>query len=217
VTPAGAATVVVARPGRGRRRPALDVSRLAPGGFGNRSLMFWGTLGMCLIEGTAFALTIAAYFYLRTRNAQWPPDGIAPPRLLWGTLNTIVLLLSGIPNQLAKRAAERIDLRGVRIWLIACVLFGIGFNAIRVMEYLTLNVLWNTDAYGSIAWLLLSLHTTHIVTDFLDTLVLTALMLFGPIEEKRFVDVDENAVYWYFVVAAWLPIYGVIYWAPRLI
>ena len=39
----------------------------------------------------------------------------------------------------------------------------------------------------------------------------------GPIEEKRFVDVEENAVYWYFVVGAWLPIYGVIYWAPRLI
>ena len=42
-------------------------------------------------------------------------------------------------------------------------------------------------------------------------------MFVGPIEEKRFVDVEENAVYWYFVVLAWLPIYGVIYWAPRLI
>ena len=39
----------------------------------------------------------------------------------------------------------------------------------------------------------------------------------GPIEEKRFVDVSENSYYWYFVVFAWLPIYGVIYWAPRLL
>jgi cytochrome c oxidase subunit III len=31
------------------------------------------------------------------------------------------------------------------------------------------------------------------------------------------VDVAENAVYWYFVVFAWLPIYGVIYWAPRVL
>jgi cytochrome c oxidase subunit III len=198
-------------------RPVLDVSRLAPGGFGNRSLMFWGTLGICLIEGTAFALAVAMYFYLRTRTPQWPPDGIAPPSLFWGTLNTIILVLSGLPNQLAKRAAEKVDLRGVRRWLIVCLVFGAAFNAVRVMEYLTLNVLWNTDAYGSVVWLLLSLHTTHIVTDFLDTLVLTALIFAGPIEEKRFVDVDENAVYWYFVVGAWLPIYGVIYWAPRLI
>ena len=33
-------------------RATVDVSRLAPDGFGNRSLMYWGTLGMCLIEGT---------------------------------------------------------------------------------------------------------------------------------------------------------------------
>jgi heme/copper-type cytochrome/quinol oxidase subunit 3 len=198
-------------------RAVVDVSRLAPGGFGNRSLMYWGTLGLCIIEGTAFALTIGAYFYLRTRNPQWPPDGIAPPSLLWGTVNTIILIVSGIPNQRAKKAAEKVDLAGVRLWLVVCLLFGIAFNAVRVMEYFTLNVLWNSDAYGSVVWLLLSLHTTHIVTDFLDTCVLTVLMLVGPIEEKRFVDVEENAVYWYFVVGAWLPIYGVIYWAPRLI
>jgi heme/copper-type cytochrome/quinol oxidase subunit 3 len=85
-----------------------------------------------------------------------------------------------------------------------------------VFEFVHLNVQWDHDAYGSIVWLLLGLHTTHIVTDFLDSLVLTALMFTGPIEERRFIDVEENAVYWYFVVLAWLPIYGVIYWAPRL-
>ena len=33
---------------------------------------------------------------------------------------------------------------------------------------------------------------------------------------KRFVDVSENAFYWYFVVLAWLPIYAVVYLVPRL-
>jgi heme/copper-type cytochrome/quinol oxidase subunit 3 len=37
----------------------------------------------------------------------------------------------------------------------------------------------------------------------------------GPLEGKRFVDVSENALYWYFVVLSWLPIYAVIYWAAR--
>ena len=76
---------------------------------------------------------------------------------------------------------------------------------------------WDENAYGSIVWFVLGLHTTHIVTDFLDSLVLAVLMVAGPIEEKRFVDVSENCVYWYFVVLTWLPIYGVIYWAPRLL
>ena len=48
------------------------------------------------------------------------------------------------------------------------------------------------------------------------TLVLAVLMHTGPLEGKRFADVSENAVYWYFVVLSWLPIYLVIYWAPRL-
>ena len=213
--------------GRTNRRPPearyeraarlLDVGGLPPGAFGSRSLTWWGTLGMVVIESTVFALAIGSYFYLHTRCPAWPPDGVAPPDLRWGTLNTLVLLASLIPNELAKRAGEHIDLRGVRLWMVVCLVFGIGFNIVRVLEFRHLNVRWDHDAYGSIVWLLLGLHTTHIVTDFLDTAVLTVLMFVGPIEEQRFVDVEENAVYWYFVVLAWLPIYGVIYWAPRLI
>ena len=195
----------------------IDVAALPPGAFGYRSLMWWGTMGMVLIEGTAFALAIAAYFYYATRTPHWPPHGDAPPALFWGTFNTFVLLLSAAPNELAKRAGERIDLRWSRIWLVVCLLFGLAFNAVRVMEFTSLNVTWSRDAYGSIVWLLLGLHTTHIATDVLDTAVLTALMFIGPVEERRFVDVSENAMYWYFVVASWLPIYGVLYWAPRVI
>ena len=193
----------------------LDVAALPPGAFGARSLMWWGTMGICLIEGTVFALAIAAYFFFRTRMPAWPPDGVAPPDLLWGTINTAILLVSGIPNGLAKRAGEQVDLRGVRIWMVVCLVFGVAFNAARVYEFRHLNVMWDRDAYGSIVWMLLGLHTTHIVTDFLDTAVLTVLMFTGPVEEKRFIDVEENAAYWYFVVLAWLPIYAVIYWAPR--
>jgi len=195
----------------------LDVSALPPGAFGSRSLTFWGTLGVVVIEGTVFALAIGAYFYLVTRLPAWPPHGVAAPDLHWGTLNTLILLASLIPNELARRAGEHVDLPRVRIWLVACLVFALGFNVVRVYEFTHLNVMWDHDAYGSIVWLLLGLHTTHIVTDFLDSSVLTVLMFTGPVEEHRFVDVEENAVYWYFVVLAWLPIYGVIYWAPRLL
>jgi len=194
----------------------LDVSGLAPGAFGSRRLTFWGTLGIVDIWDTVFGLAIAAYFYLVSRSPAWPPHGVAPPDLRWGTINTLVLLASLIPNELARRAGERVDLGRVRLWLVVCLAFAAVFNVVRIYEFAHLNVSWDRDAYGSIVWLTLGLHTTHIVTDFLDSTVLTALMFIGPVEEHRFVDVEENAVYWYFVVLAWLPIYGVIYWAPRL-
>jgi len=179
--------------------------------------MWWGTMGIVLIEGTVFALAISAYYFYATRSSSWPPDGVAAPLLRWGTLNTLILLVSMVPNELARRAGEHVDLRSVRIWMVVCIAFGVAFNWVRVEEFRHLNVSWDHDAYGSIVWILLGLHTTHIVTDFLDTVVLTALMFVGPVEEHRFIDVEENAVYWYFVVLAWLPIYGVIYWTPRLI
>ena len=200
-----------------KERPAatLDVSHLAPGAFGHRSILWWGTLGIVLIEGTMFGLMFGTYFYLRMRNATWPAN-VPPPDLKWGTLNLLVLFASAVPNELAKKAAERIDLRSVRLWLIVCLLFGVAFNVIRALEFTALNVRWDTNAYGSVVWMLLGLHTTHILTDVLDTGVLTVLMITGPIEEKRFVDVSENSLYWYFVVFTWVPVYAVIYLAPRL-
>jgi heme/copper-type cytochrome/quinol oxidase subunit 3 len=195
----------------------LDVSALPPGAFGSRTLTFWGTLGIVLIEGTVFALAIGAYFYLVSRFPAWPPHGVASPDLRWGTLNMLILVGSLVPNELARRAGEHVDLGRVRIWMVVCLVFAMAFNIVRVYEFAHLNVMWDHDAYGSIVWLLLGLHTTHIVTDFLDSSVLTVLMFTGPIEEHRFVDIEENAVYWYFVVLAWLPVYGVIYWAPRLL
>ena len=196
---------------------AIDVADLAPSAFGSRSLMWWGTSGIMVIEGTAFAIAIGAYFFLQTHSQNWPPGGIAPPMLRWGSINTAILLASAVPNQLAKRAARRIDLGGVRLWMVVGLVFAVAFNVVRGYEFSRLNVWWDENAYGSIVWFLLGLHTTHIVTDLLDSLVLAVLMFTGPIEEKRFVDVDENCVYWYFVVLTWLPIYGVIYWAPRLL
>ena len=47
-------------------RPVLDVSNLKHTAFGVRSLVWWGTFGLIVIEGTMFAIVIATYFYLRT-------------------------------------------------------------------------------------------------------------------------------------------------------
>lgn len=193
---------------------ALDVRELPSSGFSHRSLMWWGTVGLIVIESTAFALTIAVYFYLRSQNEQWPLHG-PPPELIWGTLNTLLLLASVWPNHWTKRMAEKQDLQRVRIGLLICLAFGFAFLVVRALEFGTLNTRWDADAYGSVVWLLLGLHTVHVATDVFDTAVLTVLMFTGPLEGKRYVDVSENALYWYFVVYSWLPIYAVLYWAPR--
>jgi len=197
-------------------RAAIDVSALPEYAFGHRSLLWWATLSMIAIESTMFALLAVSYIYLKGRVVHWPP-ATPPPALIWGTINTVVLLVSAIPNELTKRAAEKLDVRGMQFWLVICMIFGAAFNVMRVLEFGALNVSWDTNAYGSLIWALLGFHTAHILTDVLDTGVLTVLMFTGPIDEHRFVDASENAMYWYFVVIVWLPIYGLIYIAPRII
>jgi cytochrome c oxidase subunit 3 len=194
-----------------------DLSGLHTHGFGHRSVTWWGVMAFFLIEGTAFVLAIAAYFFLMNQEQAWPPPPIRPPDLLAGTLFTILLLLSEIPNSIAKHAAEHGELRKLRWMLIVAATIGALLLVIRGFEFGSLNVSWTDNAYGSVIWMLLLLHATHIATDWVDTLVL-AFLMHGPhgVEGRRFVDCSENAMYWRFVWLAWLPMYFLIYWLPRL-
>ena len=194
---------------------ALDVSGLASFGFSHSSLMWWGTAGLMAIESTVFAIAIVVYFYLRSHADAWPMSA-PPPELSWGTINTVILVLSAVPNHLAKRAAERLDRGGVKLWLTMCLVSAFVFLVVRGFEFAALNVRWDANAYGSIVWMLMMLHTVHLITDTWDTTVLDVLFFTGPLEGRRYVDVSENALYWYFVVLSWLPIYAVVYLAPRL-
>jgi heme/copper-type cytochrome/quinol oxidase subunit 3 len=196
-------------------RAVIDVSELPSFAFHHRNIVWWGTMGMIVIEGMMFALLITAYMFLRGRSPHWPP-GHFPPALLWGTVNTLILIASAVPNHLTKRAAEHLQLRKVRLWLSVALALGAAFNIVRIFEFQSLNVWFDENAYGSIVWTLLGFHTAHIVTDFVDSCVLLALLFIGPIEESHFVDAAENSMYWYFVVISWLPIYAVIYLAPRV-
>ena len=199
-----------------RERVVLDLGKLPLHGMGTASPTWWGTLAFMLIEGTGFALAIAVYLYLMSLATVWPIDA-RPPALLPGTLVTLILLASVGPNILVSRWAEQQDLRKVRIGMVIMSILGIAPLIVRVFEFPALMVNWDNNAYGSVVWLLLGLHTTHIITDLVDTLVLAALMFtrHGP-NLRRFGDVQDNAMYWNFVVATWLPIYGCIYWLARL-
>ena len=128
------------------RRRVLDVSALPDYAFGHQGLIWWGTVGFMVIEGSLFIMAMVTYFVFRTRVDAWPP---AQP---------------------------------------------------------------NPDA---IVWFIMGLHSAHLLTDVVDSAVLLALMYTRHVEPKRFVDVSENSLYWYFIVLSWIPVYVTIYFAPR--
>ncbi|HUR83604.1 MAG TPA: cytochrome c oxidase subunit 3 [Thermoanaerobaculia bacterium] len=198
------------------QRQTIDVASLPDHAFGSRSIMWWATMCIIAIEGSVFAIAIASYFYLQGNEEAWPPPDTALPGLFWPSINVAILLLSLIPNELTKRAAEDMRLHDTRRWMTIAVLFAVAFVIVRCFEFTSLNVSWDSNAYGSVTWTLLGFHTVHLVTDLFDSLVLAVVMFTRHAENsRRFVDVAENAFYWYFVVLSWIPIYLVLYWVPR--
>ena len=200
-----------------RPRFAIDASDLPTQQFGPSSLTWWGIIFFMIIEGGAFAVMFGAYFYLMGRGHGWPNAGHKPPAPLAGTLFTAIILLSEVPNTWIKNAARAHDIATVRRLLPLMVGVGVVLLVLRGFEFNSLNVKWSDDAYGSVIWALLLMHTTHILTDWYDTVVLAALVR-TPLgqEPRRFGDVDENSMYWRYVWLLWIPVYLMIYWVPRL-
>ena len=194
-----------------------DLSDLPTYKFGPSSLTWWGIVGFMVIEGAGFGLAFAAYFFIMGHEQGWPPEGRLPPDLLAGTLFLVIILLSEFPNAIIKKAARAGDVPTIRLLLPVMVAVGVVLLIIRGFEFNSLNCRWTDDAYASIIWALLILHAAHILTDWFDTCVLTALM-YTPVayEGRRLVDVDENSLYSRYVWLLWIPIYLIIYWVPRL-
>jgi heme/copper-type cytochrome/quinol oxidase subunit 3 len=198
------------------RRRVLDVSMMPDSAFGHQGLIWWGTVGFMVIEGAMFVIALVVYFYLRLKVETWPPS--APdPDPVYGTANLILVLVSVVPAAISKKAAESCELGKTRAWLAVLTLMGVTAVVLRAYEYTTLNCRWDDNAYGSIVWVLLSLHTIHVATDVVDSAVLLVMAFMHPMTRKRYVDLSENSLYWYFIVAWWIPIYVVIYWAPRFL
>ncbi len=191
-----------------------DLSTLPDHNFGSTALGWWGVIGFMLIEGMGFVIALGAYFYLLPYEHGWPPAQPAPS-LQWGTAFLAVGLLSEIPNQWLKKRAQRYDLPAVRFGLLLMVALGLVMIGLRAMEFTALNVRWDQNAYGSIVWALMALHTLHTVTDVYDSGVLAALSYARTFDGRKFSDVADNALYWHFIVWSWVVLYVVVYWTPR--
>ena len=147
-----------------------DLAELPDHAFSHRSLTWWGVVGFMVIEGTAFGLAIAAYFFLMSHEQHWAPPPLQPPgpaRRQPVHLDPAAQRNPQFDGQAGGARARRCRRFGgcCRGWSRSARLLLV----IRGFEFNSLNVLWYSNAYGSIIWALLLLHTTHVATDWGDT------------------------------------------------
>ncbi len=198
-----------------RAAAAIDAARLPHVGWGPAAAVWWAVWSLITIEGTVFVLLVTVYLYLRGIATAWPPEGIRLPGLAGSTANVLLLLASVVPTVGAHRAALRRDRRATTRYLVVATVLSLGTIALRGVELAQLHVRWDGHAYGSIVWTILGTHLSHLVASTLEDVLLCLLMRFGPLEDRHYVDVTVSALYWYFVVAAWIPLYLLVYWLPR--
>ncbi len=204
-------------------RAVIDVSELPHHEFDTYDPVWWGNNFLLTIETSMFAILIATYFYLRQNFSLWPPPvaqltaTLQPlPLLSYGTANTILLLIGCFPMVLTDLSARRGNKALSQVGLLIAVVIGIAAVVLRGFEFTAFYFYWDSNAYGSIVWFLLGMHMLHLLVLTSEAVLLTIWIFTREYDMKHRVDIVTVAIYWYWVVAIWLLIYGVIYFTPRL-
>ena len=197
-------------------RPVIDISGHSPYNHKGESPLYWGMLGMVLIETMVVASFISAYFFLRAQAAEWPPGGVEPPKLMLPTINTAILILSSFVLHWGDVGIRKGDQKRLAIGMLAAAVLGVVFLILKVVEYSDSPYRWDSHAYGSIVWTIIGFHSAHVISLLLKTLVVDTLAFRGYFNRERRLAVTINGLYWHFVVAIWIPLYITIYLVPRL-
>ena len=204
-------------------RAVIDISELPHHEFDTYDPVWWGNNLLLAIETSMFGILIATYFYLRQNFELWPPPvaqltaTLTPlPQLTYGTLNTLLLVLSCGPMVLTDIAARRGN-RGVsQFGLVICVVCGLTALVLRSYEYSAVYFRWDSNAYGSVVWFMLGMHMMHLLVLTTEAVLVTAWIFMREFDMKHRVDIVTVAVYWYWVTAIWIVLYAIIYFTPRL-
>lgn len=196
-------------------RVVADVSALPDVTFGPRSTPWWGTLGFMVTEGLSLLICAVTYLYLRKNFYAFPPEGTPLPSLGVPVLQLVVMAISVVPMWYAARSARRLDLDRTRIALTIAVVIKLVILVVRWYEFKALNTWWNSDAYGSAAWVTLGFHTTLLILDVAEDIGIAVIMWSGQLRARFFSDTVDDAMYWYFTVASWVPLFVLLFLYPR--
>jgi cytochrome c oxidase subunit III len=160
-----------------------------------------------------FSGLFAAFFTIRAGapNGVWPPPGTKLDTLQAGIF-TFLLVSSSFTMQTAVWHAEWRRRSKARFWIAMTLILGGLFLANQFYEWTHLETHWNTNAYGSLFYIMTGLHGLHV---FLGLLAMVFLL--GRMKGKTGGDPGELSVvqgvsyYWHFVDIVWLGLFACLF------
>ena len=132
------------------------------------------------------------------------------------TINTALLLTSGLTLTIAHHAL-RVGHRSKTIfWLAATVILGFVFVGCQAYEYFhaytDLNLRFDSGAYGSLFYMLTGFHGFHVIIGASMLTVILFRLIKGHFTADHHFGFEGAAWYWHFVDVVWLGLYLFVYW-----
>jgi len=181
-----------------------------------RPTPWWGMVCLIMTEATIFAGLIGSYFFLRAASKQWPPPGIEEPKLTLSIIMSFVLWGSSLPMLFAERGIKRGNQRALRLGLMMAWIMGAAFLGYSMKDFSDLKFRWGENAYSSIYYTTVGLHTFHVFVGLVMSAVVQIKAWLGKFSEERHVTVQVYAMYWHFVDAVWLLVFPTFILSPHI-
>lgn len=132
------------------------------------------------------------------------------------TINTALLLTSGITLTIAHHALIAGNRAKTITWMWITVLLGATFLGFQAYEYhhaySDLNLKLSSGIFGSTFYMLTGFHGFHVCVGALMLLFITIRLMKGHFTADRHFGFEGAAWYWHFVDVVWLGLYVVVYW-----
>jgi cytochrome c oxidase subunit 3 len=165
-------------------------------------------------EGMFFAGLVSAFLVFRTGSTVWPPPFQPRLPIVVTAMNTVILLASAFTMHMSQRMIRRGNLQGLVQWLtmtagLGAIFLGVqGYEWTRLLQFgLTLS----SGVYGATFYTLIGCHALHVFGAVIWLLIVLARAGKFRFTPQRCVGVQICGIYWYFVVALWPILFGLVY------
>jgi cytochrome c oxidase subunit 3 len=200
----------------------------------------WSMSWFIFSEVMFFAAFFGALFYARAISLPWlgdldhkfiwpdfaahwgdTPAGTIEPFQKMGpfpipTINTALLLLSGVTLTISHHALRAGHRAKTAFWLFATVALGAVFMGFQIYEYMhaysELGLKLTSGIYGSTFFMLTGFHGFHVTLGAIMLSVILYRVMKGHFTPEQHFGFEGAAWYWHFVDVVWLGLYIVVYW-----
>jgi cytochrome c oxidase subunit 3 len=187
------------------------------------------TLGMWVFLVTEimfFGGLFTAYLIYRWAYATGFQEASNHLDVIWGAVNTAVLICSSLTMALAVRAAQTGERRATVVLLILTMILGSVFLGVKVVEYtdkFTHHLVpgphfqfpdpWGAKAqlYFSLYFAMTGLHAIHMIIGLGIMTTITIMAAKGRFSPAYYNPVEITGLYWHFVDLVWIFLFPLLY------